>query len=97
MIGTANILLGILLIALGIVGWKMKKIRVFQGWIPREVNTDKYLKYMGILSIAIGLFYLGLGVLSIWYEIPIDLFIIGLCGYVLLWICGEHKHKWRGE
>lgn len=88
------ILIGTIVAVMGLIGWKTKNIRILLGFFRQiKVDTDKYVKYMGIATIFFGLFYVVLGIWECFSEISSSWFLIGFGVYVFLILYGEKKYK----
>ena len=82
-------ILGSILILFGCILWRAKETGFLQKLIPKNVNKKKYQKFMGILSIICGLFWLILGVLFLLFDIPLITPFMVLSVYIAFVIYGE--------
>lgn len=89
------IFMGCLFIIFGILIKTKKWLWIHQGVCKRPVDINKYTKYMGILDIVMGLFYILIGIIfyCIKLKIPSWLLLIILAMNIVLIIMGENKYK----
>ena len=82
---------GAIIIAWGLYGWIKKNPGFFQGKKRRfEVEENKYLRFMCILTIAFGLCVAAMGVLIFLFNAPVWSIFILITIYLLL---AEHGGK----
>jgi len=85
---------GAIIIAWGLYGWVKKDPGFFQGKKRRfEVEENKYLRYMGILTIAFGLCVAANGVLIFLFGAPVWITFILITIYLLLGEYGGKRYK----
>ena len=89
------IAMGFLLIILGTVGWKKKIKGMFCGPRKIEVNTKKYVKFMGILYISVGLSYIATAIVKLFSEVN-ELYAIVMFPLILHAILSKYcENKYR--
>ena len=85
---------GAIIIAWGLYGWVKKNPGFFQGKKRRfEVEENKYLRFMGILTIAFGLGVAVIGVLVFLLNAPNWSTFILITIYLLLGEYGGKRYK----
>ena len=89
---------GIIAIIMGITGWKKKIKGMFCGIRKINVDTDRYVKYMGIMTASVGLIFIFMGVVSFFVELPnVGISLFALCFIAVFTIACEMKLKIRTE
>jgi len=85
---------GAIIIVWGLYGWVKKDPGFFQGKKRRfEVEKNKYLRFMCILTIALGLCTIANGVLIFLFNAPVWLTFILITIYLLLGEYGGKRYK----
>ena len=91
-------LLCVFLIAVGIGCLSKSKNGVFRSMSKlvlsnRILNNKKYTKFIGVLSIVVGLIYLGMLIFSVVTQVSLSLFhLLIAAGYIILSLCGWYKY-----
>ena len=85
---------GAIIIAWGLYGWLKKNPGFFQGKKRRfEVEENKYLRFMGVLTIAFGSSVAAMGVLVFLFNAPDWSTFILITVYLLLAEHGGKRYK----
>ena len=91
-------LLCVFLIAVGIGCLSKSKQGVFRSLAKmvlsnRILRNKKYTKYIGILSIVIGIIYLGMLIFSLVTQVPLSMLHLLIAAiYTILSLCGWYKY-----
>ena len=98
-----KLVLGIVLIIAGFTGWKLKLKWIFCGVRQINVDTKRYVKFMGITAISLGLLYVAIAVFGFLAPYPIPFFIMMVSMFssialiIAMTVFAEKKYKQDSE
>lgn len=89
----ALIIAGTILILGGVLSITEKWMWLQQGYVKRPVRVNEYMRYMGMVDIIGGLFWLSVGVVKYGQHINNGLVILSGLLLVVLKIYGEFRYR----
>ncbi|MBP1754978.1 MAG: hypothetical protein H6Q59_1376 [Firmicutes bacterium] len=87
------IITGVILILGGTLSITKKWMWIQQGYFKRPVRVNEYMRYMGIVDIILGLFWITFGLINYGKHVSDGLVFLSLFIYVVLKVYGEIKYR----
>jgi len=87
------IITGVILILGGTLSITKKWMWIQQGYFKRPVRVNEYMRYMGIVDIILGLYWITFGLINNGKHVSDGLVFLSLFIYVVLKVYGEIKYR----